>query len=172
MDSQVDSNVNTQAATVVSTVEFQVLQNGSPLDGHFSSTDIALSVDINNPSQASLVATVLTASVSTGDSQLDATVVTTDWFASDDHPEATFASSSFESAGANAFVVRGVLTIKDIAKDIEFDLILEDTLDDQVGRGQFVINRSDFGVGDDGQDEFVDTDVTIRFEASNSEDGS
>ena len=172
VDSQVDSNVNTLAATVVSTVEFQVLQNGSPLDGHFSSTDIALSVDINNPSQASLVATVLTASVSTGDSQLDATVVTTDWFASDDHPEATFASSSFESAGANAFVVRGVLTIKDIAKDIEFDLILEDTLDDQVGRGQFVINRSDFGVGDDGQDEFVDTDVTIRFEASNSEDGS
>ena len=156
----------------MSAVEFQVLQNGSPLDGQFSSSEIALSVDVNNPSEASLVATVLTASVSTGDSQLDATVVTTDWFASDDHPEATFASSSFESGGANSFVVRGVLTIKGIAKDIEFDLTLEDTVDDQVGRGQFVINRSDFGVGDDGQDEFVDTDVTIRFEVSNSKDGS
>ena len=162
---QADTQADTQTGTAVSTVGFQVLQNGSPLDGQFSSSDITLSVDVDNPAEASLIAIVLTASVSTGDSQIDATVVTSNWFASDEYPEATFTSGSFEPAGEKVFVVRGVLTIRDTSNEIEFELIL----DDGVGKGQFVINRSDFGVGDGGQDEFVDNEVTIRFEASNAE---
>jgi len=120
-----------------------------------------LFVDEAKPALSMLSATVATATVSTGDSQTDDTVVTADWFAAEEYPTATFLSSNFEKIDSSSFNVTGELTIRGNTRSVEFLLSLEAG----VGRGEFSINRSDFGVGDAGQDEFVDPQVIINFGA-------
>ena len=86
-------------------------------------------------------------------------MVTADWFASDEYPEATFVSSNFEPVDSSSYTVTGELTIRGITRTVEFLLLLEAG----IGRGEFSINRVDFGVGDEGQDEFVNPVVVIQF---------
>ncbi len=148
---------------VESSVGFTALQLGEPVVGSFEKAKVSLSLNVDQIAAAFLTASVQTDSVNTGDSQLDGTVVTADWFSSAEYPEATFTSSSIESVSPSSFFVRGEMTIKGVSKRVEFEM----TLNDGVGRGEFEINRSDFGVGE-GQDEFVDKQVVIRFETRNT----
>ena len=58
----------------------------------------------------------------------------------------------------------GELTIRDISNVVEFDLWLEEG----IGSAEFPINRRDFGIGDGGQDEFVEAEVMVRFTVRDS----
>ena len=147
-----------------SSVSFDAIQLGESVTGQFSEVEVQLTLDANNLDAATLSAVVMTASVGTGDSQMDGTIVTQDWFASEQYPQATFTSSSFEQIEAFVFRVTGVLTIREASNALEFDLVMRDG----VGSGEFSINRSDFGIGDAGQDEFVEQEVSIRFEVQNA----
>jgi len=133
--------------------------------GRFTEIDVSLSLDTSELDAATLTASVATASVETGDSQLDGTMVTTDWFASDEYPMATFVSEQFSVVGESTYTVVGELTIRGVAMPVEFELMLQDN---NIGAGVFAINRSDYGIGDAGQDEFVEQKVIIRFEVPNS----
>ena len=55
------------------------------------------------------------------------------------------------------------MTIKGTTREVEFVLLLEAG----VGRGEFSIDRVDYGVGDQGQDEFVNPIVVIQFSVQN-----
>ena len=156
-----DSGNSSENAGVAATVGFIATQSGQPLIGNFTEVSVDLFVDEVTPALSMLSATVATATVSTGDSQMDDTVVTADWFAAEEYPTATFLSSNFEKIDSSSFSVTGELTIRGNTRSVEFLLSLEAG----VGRGEFSINRSDFGVGDAGQDEFVDPQVIINFGA-------
>ena len=156
-----DSGNSSENAGVAATVGFIATQSGQPLIGNFTEVSVDLFVDEVKPALSMLSATVATATVSTGDSQMDDTVVTADWFAAEEYPTATFLSSNFEKIDSSSFSVTGELTIRGNTRSVEFLLSLEAG----VGRGEFSINRSDFGVGDAGQDEFVDPQVIINFGA-------
>ncbi len=157
------AGIEEQAAVVnQSLVGFSASQMGDPIVGVFKLHKITLEIDNANLESASLQAQVETASVDTGDGQIDATVVTADWFASKEFPLAEFASSSITSTGEGQYRVAGTMTIRNVSNDIEFDM-------SQSGnqyRGEFTIDRTDFGIGVGGQDEFVAPDVTISFEVS------
>ncbi len=154
---------DTQPMLAAGSVGFTVLQLGEPVIAVFEDVDLKLSLDIANPGSSVLSAKVQTASVNSGDGQLDATVVTDDWFASDEFPSATFISTAFGAAGDNNFNVSGELTIREITQPITFIL----SLSGGIGAGELVIDRTLFGVGVGGQDEFVDPEVTIRFKVPN-----
>ncbi len=156
------SDITQENQAVDSSVGFTALQLGEPVVGRFDEVTVTLSLNVEQADAAMLTATVLTDSVTTGDSQLDGTVVTADWFASKEYPQATFTSSDFEPVSSSSFLVKGEMTIKGVSRQVEFEM----TLDDGIGRGEFEINRDDFGVGE-GQDEFVDKQVVIRFEVQN-----
>ncbi len=160
-----NQNLTEMAAQAgASTAGFTAVQSGAPLDGEFGDVRLALSLDKEKVTSASLTAVVMTGSVKTDDAQLDATMVTSDWFASEEFPEATFNSTGFVQTGDSSYTVTGDLTIRGNTNTVMFELVLEQG----VGRGEFTINRSDYGVGDAGQDEFVDPDVVIRFTVPNS----
>lgn len=143
----------------VERVGFEASQLGEPLVGVFKEAEVILSLDAGKVAQATLNASIDTASVSTGDSQIDATVVTSDWFASGDYPQATFASSSIVEIAETRFEVTGELTIRDVSQEITFLM----TLEEGVARGEFLIDRTGYGVGTGGQDEFVAPEVRINF---------
>jgi len=153
------AGADSAAVSVSPGVGFAAIQSGEPLIGEFGEVSIDLLMNEENPGRSTLSATVATATVSTGDSQIDGTIVSADWFASDEYPDATFNSSNFEAMENSAYRVYGEITIRGVARPLEFVISLEDG----VGRGEFVIDRRDFGIGDDGQDEFVDPQVTINF---------
>ena len=157
--------VTTDAVTVPSTVGFVATQLGEPVVGNFAEIDVSLSLDTTELNDATLTASVATASVDTGDSQIDGTMVTQDWFASEEFPVATFVSEQFIVLDGSSYIVTGELAIRDVVMPVEFELTLQDN---NVGSGEFVINRSDYGIGDAGQDEFVEQKVVISFKVPNS----
>ncbi len=154
-----ESSVASDTETRESSVGFTAMQSGSPLEADFTEATVELMIDQQAPDTSTLTAVVMTASVKSDDAQLDATMVTADWFASSEFPQATFNSTGFSRVSDNQYQVTGELTIRQNTQVISFDLMLEGG----VGSGEFVINRGDFEVGDGGQDEFVDPEVVIRF---------
>lgn len=158
-------SANSQSNTVgggLSTVGFTALQLGEELNGVFESNEVVLVLD---PAALSLNATVETASVSTGDGQVDATVVSNDWFASTEFPIATFASQKLEKQGDSNYLVTGELTIRSVSKVISFPMLVSNGN----ASGEFTVIRADYDVGSNGQDEFVDPEVKIRFEVSTTD---
>jgi cytochrome b561 len=150
-----------KAVTVVpDTVGFTAVQMGEPVNGKFESVSIELKI-AEDAGMSVLNATVETATVNTGDGQIDSTVATADWFASEQYPLAEFRSTKFEAAADTGnYSVTGDLTIRDNTRQINFLLITTEGS----ASGEFSINRADFGIGTGGQDEFIDSEVAIRFE--------
>lgn len=142
----------------VSSVSFTALQLGEPINGVFESSNVLLVLN----DQASLTARVETASINTGDGQIDATVVTDEWFASSRFPVATFVSETIEKQTDTSYDVSGTLTIRSVSKIVSFPM----EVSNGIGFGELNVDRNDYKVGSDGQDEFVDPQVTIRFEVS------
>lgn len=160
-------NISDTSATVVvdSRVGFTATQLGEPVEGIFEGIELLLALDRENPALSTLSARVQTASVNTGDGQIDSTVVTADWFASDQYPEASFTSTGFDAGASGAgdtetYTVSGNLTIRGVSQQLDFPL---QVIDDRAF-GEFTINRVDFEIGTSGQDEFIEPEVTVRFE--------
>ena len=113
---------------VESSVEFTAVQSGSPLAGKFTDVSVSLSVDAKNPDAATLTAQLDTASVTTGDSQTDSTIVSKDWLDSEQFPQATFDSVLIEVADELSYQVSGLLGIRGVVKPIQFVLKLQDNV--------------------------------------------
>lgn len=164
----VTAEVNGDAAEAVvvnDSVGFTALQMGEPVVGVFDDIDLQLVLDTLNVSEATLNATLQTASVNTGDGQIDSTVVTEDWFASEQFPAATFVSTAIAPTeiDVNKYDVAGELMIRGVAQPVTFVM----SLVDGVASGELLIDRTLYGVGVGGQDNFIDPEVTIRFQVSN-----
>ncbi len=159
-----NAEASVDAATVEkeSRVTFSASQMGDPINGVFEDHQITLDLNDENLAAATLLAKVVTGSVDTGDGQIDATVVTADWFASKQYLDAEFASSAIELVEEGVYTVAGSLTIRGQSNDIEFTM----TREGGTYSGSFTIDRTDFGVGVGGQDEFVAPVVSIGFEVT------
>jgi len=155
----VASDVDGEAG-VSGSVAFTAFQGSDPIEGVFDDVEVTLSIDKQTPESSSLTATVVTGSVATSDAQMQSTMVSSAWFASKEFPRGTFESSAFSKLDDTTYAVTGDLTIKGTTQTIEFELLLEDS----VGRGEFTINRSDYDIGDSGQNDFAAPEVEIRFE--------
>jgi cytochrome b561 len=158
-DGTVSDGIASDGAVTFSEVGFIASQLGDPVEGVFTDHEIRLEPTDVPPQQATLRATVETGSVSTGDGQIDATVVTAEWFAAEAHPQATFTSTSISSAAVGSYEVSGLLTIRGKAGEVTFPMQRQGA----AFSGELTIDRRDFGVGVDGQDEFVAPEVTIFF---------
>lgn len=158
-----DSSGDIPAGTpvVVSSVDFIALQLGEEINGVFERHEIFLVLN-EDAGSSSLKASVETASINTGDSQIDGTVVTDEWFASSEFPVATFVSDKVEKQIDGSYNVTGTLTIRSVSNIISFPM----RVSNGIAAGKFIVNRTDYQVGNNGQDDFVDPQVTIQFEVS------
>ena len=108
--------------------------------------------DVEDPSKSHLELTIKTASIDTRNADRDAHLRGNDFFAMEQFPEITFASTAVEQADDDNYRVTGDLTIKGVTKPVTVDFEVNGSVQDPFGNlrlgleGRTTINRSDFGV--------------------------
>lgn len=91
-------------------------------------------------------------SISTNNEDRDEHLKSEDFFNAEEYPQLTFESTNFEKTGENEYTVTGDLTIRDITKEIELDVVHGGTVEDHFGNTKAgfeisgTINRKEFGL--------------------------
>ncbi|MFV2197323.1 YceI family protein [Nocardiopsis sp. LOL_012] len=122
----------------------------SKVRGRFESFDATLTVP-EDPTRASVTATVDAASLNTDNADRDAHVRSADFFDTEKHPEFSFRSTGAEAAGED-WILKGDLTIKGTTRPVELALEFNGSTIDPYGllRAGFTastaISRKEFGV--------------------------
>ncbi len=106
----------------------------------------------DNPLESSLSAVVQMASIDTGNGDRDGHLRTNDFFAIEEFPTMTLASTSFVEGGDGAYTMNADLTIKGVTRPVAFELEFAGTGKDPWGNtkagfsASATINRKDFGI--------------------------
>ncbi|HYO43653.1 MAG TPA: YceI family protein [Candidatus Limnocylindrales bacterium] len=120
--------------------------------GKFGDVSGTITLDEENPTASSGQLTVAVASLNTGAEQRDAHLRSADFFAADNHPNASFTTTDVAARGGNAYAVTGDLTIRGTTRPVTFDVELLGFYTGMNGarRAGFhatgKINREDFGL--------------------------
>lgn len=118
--------------------------------GKFDRFDVTV-VTSEDPYASTVEATIDVASVNTNQEQRDNHLRTSDFFLVEEHPTATFVSTSVAGT-PDAFTVTGDLTLRGVTKTIVLNGEFDGTITDPYGNtragvsGKTVINRHDWGV--------------------------
>ena len=152
-------------AAGASEVGFVALVTGDETPGTFPVSEVVATLDETVPENSVIEARVETAGVTSPNAQMAGSLPDAEWFDSENHPEATFVSSAVRRADERTLEVDGTLTIKGNAVDVSFPMALADEGGTRVARGEFTVDRQDFGLGLESQktDQYVGFPVTIRF---------
>jgi polyisoprenoid-binding protein YceI len=124
----------------------------SKIRGSFNEFDGSGFFDADNPSNSQLQLTIKVDSIDTRNADRDAHLRTNDFFDMENHPEITFTSTSVESAGDDAFLVTGDLTVRGVTKPITLDFEYTGAATDMFGNnrvgfeGKTEVNRKDWGM--------------------------
>ncbi len=142
-------------------------EKGRRFEGAFSGFNAAIYFDPDNLAASWINVGVATASAVTEDELRDATLPGAEWFAVRDFPVATFVATEFRSLGGNAYEANGVLTIKDLSRDVVLSFTLDIDGEDATARGNADLIRTDFGLGAAPEwldEEQVALEVRVEFE--------
>jgi polyisoprenoid-binding protein YceI len=124
----------------------------SKVRGQFTSFEGALELNADNPAASSATGSVDVASIDTREEQRDAHLRSADFFDVENYPKLTFASTRVEPGGSGKYKVAGNLTIKDVTREVVFDVTDEGRGQDPWGNQRWglsastKINRKDFGL--------------------------
>ena len=144
-----------------SAVSFRVKHFFTPTRGHFDGYDVDLSYDRENPENSSVRVTIPVAGIETGNDQRNGHLLSGDFFDAEAHPEMTFVSDRVEQVADDALLVKGTLTIKGIAREVDLPVKLlgvtdlPEELQQAFGgirevasfEANLSVDRRDFGVG-------------------------
>lgn len=152
-----------------SSVLFSIRHILTPFYGEFTEFDITLNWDPSDVSKSSVTAKVMPGSVSTNAEERDEHLKGPEMFDAGTHPEWTFQSTMMEKRD-NGYVAKGEMTVKGVTKEIEvpFQFL---GIKDMGQRGkkagataEFVILRSDFGLGKAGGSTSDDVKIIVNME--------
>lgn len=135
-----------------SEVNFQVRHLVTRVRGRFSDFAGAIAYNADAPETSSVTFTVQTASIDTNEPQRDTHLRSADFFEVERFPTMTFVSERIEKAGADAFIVHGDLTIRDVTKRIALPVAFLGAAKDPWGNeklgfeAEIALNRKDFGL--------------------------
>lgn len=163
-----------QAATVwqtdpqASQLTFRAEQAGAEFEGRFTRFTPEIRFDPADLAGSQFTVDIDTRSADTQDSERDATLASSDFFATERWPTAHFETTTFAAKGGGKYEARGRLTIRDVTRDLLLPFSFTPATDGQHATlaGGATIRRLDFGVG---QGEWTDTtwvgnEVSIHFE--------
>jgi len=120
--------------------------------GEFTKFDGNITVDSENLLNSKAEGWVELASVSTRDANRDAHLRSADFFDAEKYPRMMFESKRIEKVGKDKYKVTGNLTIKDVTREITFDVSDDGKNKDPWGgmrwglTGDVTLNRKDFGL--------------------------
>lgn len=148
-----------------SEVAFVSKQMGVPVEGRFRRFSVQLDFDARKPEASKASLDVDIASIDAGSEEANGEVVRKAWFDAARFPKATFASTSVKALGPNRYELTGTMTIKGKSKTVTTPFTVKPAGSGQVFEGTFLMNRSDFGIGDGpwNDPETVAYEVQVRF---------
>lgn len=157
-------------------VNFSVKHMGiSFVDGSFKKFDGTVAASKPDLTDAKISFTVDVNSITTGVEMRDNHLKTDDFFNAASYPEMKFESTSFKKVATktagkviNNYILTGKLTIRDVTKEVKFNVVYGGTAKDQQGNTKAgfgattTINRLDYHIKYDPTGAGVAKDVAIR----------
>jgi polyisoprenoid-binding protein YceI len=129
-----------------SKIGFGIKNLGVTVHGTFSGLGGEITFDPNDPSKSSFNVHVDAKSINTDNDMRDNHLRKEEFFNVEKFPHLTFVSESITGSG-KSFNVKGKLTIKGITKEVSFKFTATPQGDTYTFKGDFELNRRDFGVG-------------------------
>lgn len=148
-----------------SEIAFGYKQMGVGMDGRFKSFSAQMTLDPAKLAQAKVSFDVDLASFETG-TEADQEVLGKAWFNTSAFPKAQFVARHIKAISPQQWEVTGTLSIKGKTIDLKFPLQVQTQGKTAHFKGQFVLRRADFGVGEGPWAKFdiVANDVQVRFQ--------
>ncbi len=123
----------------------------SNVKGNFTAFDAEMDYDLNGKKFNSLSATIEAKSINTGIDKRDEHLRSADFFEVAKFPNITFKMISYKADGDEG-IMRGILTIKDVTKEVKLNTTINGTIKDLQGNTRVgfsmngKINRKDYGL--------------------------
>src|SRR6185295_3016656 len=120
--------------------------------GRFTKFDGTLNINDEHPERSTVEGTIQTASIDTHEPKRDEHLRSADFFDAEKYPTITFRSRRIEPTGDNQYKVVGDITIKDVTREIVFNVTDEGQGKNPWGKqvrafsAQATLNRKDFGL--------------------------
>lgn len=121
--------------------------SGMDFDGAFRRWDAQIVFDPKALGAAKATVSIDVASASTGTSERDEAMPTSDWFDVAHFPRATFVTKAFRSRGGDRYEAAGDLTLRGVSRPVVLPFTLTIEGDVATMTGQVAVDRSAFGVG-------------------------
>ena len=99
-------------------VGFSIAHFFTKVPGYFGKVKGTIVVDRNHLEKSTVEAVIEVASITTNTKMRDNDLRSTNFFAAAQFPSMTFKSESWKSTGDNTYAVTGVLTMKNVAKEV------------------------------------------------------
>ena len=130
-----------------STLGFEASVFGSSVPGTFKTWEANVSFDTAALETSSVSVVIDMASADTADGTRDSSLKGDEWFATDEHPQATLSSTAFRSTGDGNFEMDADLTMRGQTNPLTLPFTLTEQGDGVVATGSVSIDRTDYGVG-------------------------
>jgi polyisoprenoid-binding protein YceI len=129
-------------------IQFKIKNAGITVDGTISDWEVVVDFDPKKLGQSSIRGTANPASIQTGIKLRDKHLQGREYFHIQKYPEVKLQSKSFKTSGKNAFIGIFELQIRDVKKEVEIPFTVIQTGKQRKFKGEFVIDRLDFGLGE------------------------
>lgn len=131
-----------------SAVAFEIKNMGFNTTGSFKGLDGKIVFNPKDLSRTSFDVTVDATTVNTDNEMRDSHLKKESFFDVEKYPKIRFVSTSCSGPDKNGhYTLSGKLTIKNTTKDMNFSFIATPMGDDYIFKGDFQLNRKDYGVG-------------------------
>jgi len=131
-----------------SSITFQIRNFGLNTKGSFSGLDGKIIFDPKDLAKANFDVSLDAASINTDNEMRDTHLKKESYFDVEKYPRIRFVSSSLSAPDKNGrYTLSGKLTIKETTKDITIPFIATPMGDDYIFKGDFQINRKEYGIG-------------------------
>jgi len=123
----------------------------SEVDGNFKVFEGTVETTKEDFSDAKISFTVDASSINTNNEGRDKHLRSADFFDTEKYPQITFRSTSFKPVGGKKYVLTGVMKIKDVAREVTFDVTYNGQHDSGRGikagfKAKTTIDRTEFGI--------------------------
>lgn len=130
-----------------SKVTFNIRNAGINVSGEFKEFDAKIVFNPDDPSASSINGTIKVNSIETGIGKRDRDLRSDNYFHAEKFPEINFRSKSVKHIEAAMYEIKGVLTIKDVSKNITLKVRYIESKRSAAFRTTINLNRRDFNVG-------------------------
>ncbi len=131
-----------------SSVAFTIRNFGFNTAGTFTGLQGAIVFDPQNPAGSTFDVSVDAASVNTDNNLRDNHLKEESYFDVKNYPRIRFVSTSVSAPDKSGhYTVTGKLTIRNTTKEISFPFLATPMGNDYIFKGEFSLNRKDFGIG-------------------------